>query len=189
MVAARVRRRALSCAGRPQAASTRPLQQRRLLGAVRHQLGVPLHAQAEARGRIPERLDGPVGRPRADLEAGADAVGGLVVERVDREVVAAGQPVQQRAVRDVDGVRRGERLVALEVVELAAVGEVLVQRPAARDVERLQPAADPEQRQVALGGAGQQRQLVLVGDAVDVGAERRVALLAVERPGRGRGRR
>ena len=40
--------------------------------------------------------------------------------------------------------------------------------------------ADAEHRQVALGGAGEQRQLVLVGDAVDLGAERRVAVLAVD---------
>ena len=64
-----------------------------------------------------------------------------------------------------------------------------MQRPAARDVERLQPAADAEQRQVALGGAGEQRQLVLVGDAVDVRAERRMAGPGRRRPGRGRGRR
>ena len=44
---------------------------------------------------------------------------------------AAGEPVQQRAVADVDGVRRRERLVALEMREVAAVREVLVQRPAA----------------------------------------------------------
>ena len=54
-----------------------------------------------------------------------------------------------------------------------------MQRPAARDVERLHAAADAEQRKIALGGAAQQRELVLVGDAVHVRAELRVAGLAV----------
>ena len=115
MLAARVRRRGVSCAGEAAGGVDEALEQRRVLGAVRQQLGVPLHAQAEARGRVPQRLDGAVGRPRADLEAGADAVGGLVMEGVDREAVGAGQPVQERAAVDVDVVRRREPLVALEV--------------------------------------------------------------------------
>ena len=73
------------------------------------------------------------------------------------------------------------RLVGLAVLEPGAVGQVLVQRAAAGDVERLHPAADREQRQVARGGLAQQRQLVLVADAVDVRAELRVALVAVGR--------
>jgi hypothetical protein len=37
--------------------------------------------------------------------------------------------------------------VALEVIEPCHVGQMLVQRPAARDVERLHPAADAQQRE------------------------------------------
>ena len=58
---------------------------------------------------------------------------------------------------------------------------MLVQRAAAGDVERLHAAADREHRQVARGGGAQQRELVLVADAVDVRAEQRVALVPVGR--------
>ena len=127
---------------------------------------------------IEERLDRAVGRVRADLQAVAEPVDGLVMEAVDGEPAAAGQPVQRRVRAHRDGVRGLERLVGLAVLELRAVGQVLVQRPAAGDVERLHPAADREQRQVARGRGGEQGELVLVGDAVDVRAERRVRLAA-----------
>ena len=54
-----------------------------------------------------------------------------------------------------------------------------MKRPAAGHVERLHPAADPEHREVALRGGGVEGQLVLVADAVDVGAEPRVRRPAV----------
>ena len=58
---------------------------------------------------------------------------------------------------------------------------MLVQRAAADDVQRLHAAADRQQREVALGGGGEQGELVLVGDAIDVGAERGVRQLSVRR--------
>src|SRR5215217_3686032 len=72
------------------------LEERRLLGAVREQLGVPLDPEAERGGRVPERLDGPVRGGGAGLEPGADARRGLVVEGVDGERGAARQRVQER---------------------------------------------------------------------------------------------
>ena len=101
----------------------------------------------------------------------AEPVDGLVVEAVDVQPAAAGEPVQRRAGRDVHGVRGLVRLVALTVLELREVGQVLVQRAAADDVHPLHAAADRQHRKVALACGGEQRELVLVGDAVDVGPE------------------
>ena len=68
------------------------------------------------------------------------------------------------------------------------VGDVLVERPAAGDVEQLHPATDPQQRQIAIEGAARERDLEAValgpgvlgarvglgavGGRVDVGAAR-----------------
>jgi hypothetical protein len=56
-------------------------------------------------------------------------------------------------------------------VRLAVIRQVLVQGSAAGDVHPLHAAADPEHREIALPRGGVQRELVLVGDTVDAGAE------------------
>ena len=141
---------------------------------------MPLDAETEPGPGIPDRLDGAVGGGGAHLQTRAEAVDGLVVVRVDAEQVGVREPVQQRAGSDADGVRRRERARGLAVVEGGEVGQMLVQRAAARHVERLHPAADGEHRQIALGRAGEHRQLVLVAHAVDVGPEQRVRGVAVD---------
>ena len=122
-----------------------------MLGAVRERLGVPLDAQEEGPRRVLDRLDRPVGGASADAQARAERVDGLVVEGVDLERVAgAGDGGQQRAGRDVDAL--GGRVRDLG---LAVAVDVLAQRPAARDVQRLGAAADAEHRQArGVGGAG-----------------------------------
>ena len=72
-------------------------QQRRVLGAVGEQLGVPLDAEAEAQRRVVERLDRAVRRVGAGDQPLAELVDGLVVEAVDVEAAAAGEAVQRRA--------------------------------------------------------------------------------------------
>ena len=65
-------------------------------------------------------------------------------------VVGAGDGGQQGAGRDVDALGGGARDLGLAVAV-----DVLAQRPAARDVERLRAAADAEHRQArGVGGAG-----------------------------------
>ena len=155
-------------------------EQRGLPRVVRQQFGVPLDTEAEAGGGIPQRLDRPVGRLGADVEPGADGVGGLVMEAVDRQTGASGEAVQERPAETTTGCAGIERLVTLQVVERGDVREVLAQRPAARDVQRLHAATDAEQRQIALGRAAQEGELVLVGHAVDVRAELRVTVLPVD---------
>ena len=108
---------ATTSAGAPEAASTRASSSGGVLGAVREQLGVPLDAEAEARGRVPQRPRRAVGARARTTRPAPSAVDGLVVEAVDLEPAAAGEPVQRRARGDVDGVRGLERLVRLAVLE------------------------------------------------------------------------
>ena len=155
-----------------------------VLGAVREDLGVPLHAEEEAGAGIEDRFDRPVRRVRDHFEAAAEVVDRLVVEGVDGEPAAARDAVQRRAGRQGDGVGRLVRRVGLAVVR-----DVLVQRPATGDVQRLHAAADGEHRQVALTRGLVQAQLVVVGGAVDVRAQLRARRPGRRCPDRGRGRR
>ena len=152
-------------------------------------LRVPLHAEREPARRVLDRLGQVVDRrPAGDLEALAEAVDALVVVRLR----ARGRSRPRRARR----ASRGAADVVVGVVERArraavvlvadGVGQVLDQRPAARDVHHLHAAADAEQRQVALERAARQRELErvalghrpgrlrmrlgAVGGRVDVGA-------------------
>jgi hypothetical protein len=75
-----------------------------------------------------------------------------MVEAVDLEPAAPGQAVQRRAGVDRDRVGRLVGLVGLAVLERRVVGQVLVQRAAAGDVERLHPTADGEHREVSPAG-------------------------------------
>jgi hypothetical protein len=113
---------------------------------------VPLHADREggqAVGHL-EALDRPVGRPRGSDEAVAERVHGLVMvrRRVQPDVFAgARQHAAQRPGRpDPDqmppepAVRPGVLLVPDHL------GQMLVQRPAAQDVEQLDAPADGQQR-------------------------------------------
>ena len=93
-------------------------------------------------------------RARHDPQAFADLVDRLVMEGVRADRALAHDPVQPRARLDLDLVRGLGRRRGLAVAR-----DVLVQRPAAGDVERLGAAADGEDRQAALEGEPDQAQL------------------------------
>ena len=88
-----------------------------------------------------DRLDRAVGRPRGGDEVLAEHVDRLVVEGVDHRRAGLEHARRARARGDPHGVHGlgGE-------LGLAVALDVLVQRAAAGDVERLRPAADAEQR-------------------------------------------
>ena len=88
-------------------------------------------------------------RPARHLQAVADPVDGLVVMGLRRDPDAAGRARGERTGRQTDVVvaeRARDPPVVLVADEL---GHVLVQRPPARDVEDLHPAAHAEHRHVA----------------------------------------
>ena len=119
-------------------------------------------------------------RPGAHLQPLADPLNRLVVIRVDVELRGAGEPMQKRRKGDRDGVRGRERCVPLSVLEVGEVRQMLVQRAAAGNVERLHAAADAEHREIALRGAGPHGQLVLVAGAIDVRTQPRMSQPAVD---------
>ena len=80
------------------AAATSASNIARLLGAREDMpSGVPLHAEQERAAGILDRLDGAVGRGGHRAQPGAEPVGGLVVEGVDRERDAAGEAGEQES--------------------------------------------------------------------------------------------
>ena len=128
-------------------------------------LGVPLDAEREAAvGRL-EGLGQLVDRrPAGDLEALADAVDGLVVVGLRAVDDLAGGARGQRAVGQahvVVGAVEGARVAPVLVVAVA-LGQVLQQRAAGGDVHELHPAADAQQREVALQRAAGERDLEVV---------------------------
>ena len=155
-------------------------EQRGVLGSRCERLRVPLHAQHERPRRRLDALDHTVGRPGHGPQPASEAVDRLVVERVHPALAPAHQAGEQAARGDLDGVRDTVARGALAVLQRGAgpVGQVLVQRPAARDVQRLEPAADGEDRDPARIGAPRDLQL----EEVQLGlhrAELRVAALVV----------
>jgi hypothetical protein len=84
---------------------------------------VPLNAEAEACGRVPDGLDGAVGRSGGDAQARAERVDRLVVERVDLESVAAGEPAEQRVALDVRAEPRVTRMAVSGRIEVGASAE------------------------------------------------------------------
>src|ERR1700761_1300364 len=158
--------------------------------AVDERLGVPLDADQEAPARVLDRLDRPVGRPGADPQPLAESVDRLVVEGVDVGEVDLGGADdlgQLRARLDLDRVARLGAGDGLAVPDLGReVGEVLVERPAADDVQRLGAAADRQDRHLAGVGAGGDGELETVELRLDR-PQLRVRLGFVERPGGGGG--
>ena len=108
------------------------------------------------------RLDGAVGRAGADREPVADAVERLVVGRRDLERRAG-------EARDARARLRGHRVVGRGRVVVVAelVLDVPVERPAVRDVEQLDAAADRQDRQPALARRLQQAQLPAIALGVE----------------------
>jgi hypothetical protein len=123
---------------------------------------MPLHAEREAVARRLDRLGQVVDRrPAGDRQPVADPLDALVVVRLGAVELLARDPRRERALRQPDVVVRVvERAERAPVVLVAVVvREVLVQRPAARDVHHLHAAADAEERQVTLHRPRRERQL------------------------------
>ena len=115
--------------------------------------------------------------PCADHQAVADAVGALVVVRVHPQPFAGDLP-QPRARLGEHVVHAVGAVVQPVRADVDAVGEVLLERAAAGDIDQLEAAADAEHRQVALDGPAGEAQLRGVASLV-AGAGRRVAVGAV----------
>lgn len=132
-----------------------------MAGEAGQALGVPLDYQQEAVPFALERLDGPVGRPRGGRQALAQGVHRLVMERVDPEDPRADDVLQAAAGGYVDRVGGHVGRHGLSVLDPLAdrVGQVLVQRPPAGDVDHLGAAADGQDRQPASLGGCQQVEL------------------------------
>ena len=91
----------------------------------------------------------------------ADRPDALVVVGLRAVDDLARRPLGERALGEADvvvGVVERPERPAVVVVALA-VGQVLLERPAARDVHQLHAPADAEQREVALERAARQRDL------------------------------
>ena len=114
-------------------------------------------------------FDRPVARRGRLLEVLAEPLDRLVVEGVDVELADAERTLEARVVADPDAVRRDVAGLVLAVGDgPGQVGDVLVQCPAADDVERLHPAADGEDRHLPRVGPPRDGEL----EAVEVGLDR-----------------
>ena len=188
----RTRRQYRSPARRPAtlraAGATAPPRGRRRLRdqradqrARRVGLGVPLHAESEAPPGQLDRLGQRVElRPAAHAQALADAVDPLMVVGLGGVHAIAGHPRGERPLLEHDvvvGAVEGARHAPVLVMAVA-LGQMLVQRAAERDVHHLHPAADGEHGQIAFDGRTQERDLKAI--ALGHGADGlRVGLLAV----------
>lgn len=111
-----------------------------------HAFGVPLYADGEGvRGHF-QCLDGVVRGARADGEALAGRVDGLVVVAVDEQVAAdvGSQLAVRRHADAVADLAAGIGLLHVVQVPAGLQGDVLVNRAAAGDVVDLHAAADGE---------------------------------------------
>src|SRR6476619_5039158 len=121
------------------------LDERRQEGAVarlgrREALQVPLDADHElVVVEALDPLDQAVGCARADPQAGAQVVDGLVMEGVHVQILAARDALKQAVLDGPDVVTGLDALERRAVLDPGAVdvGHVLVQRASARDVEDL----------------------------------------------------
>ena len=125
-----------------------------------------------------------VGRHRGGDQARGEVMHRLVVHAVHLERRRADQGVEPRARGDghlvrqvVAGVARGGEVVVLDGVG-ALRGDVLVERAAERDVEDLEPAAEPEQRLPLGDGPAREAELHPVAGRVEpaAGRQRRLAV-------------
>src|SRR5215211_9415670 len=112
---------------------------------------MPEHSEYEAPAVVLDRLDRAVALGASgDAQPLAEPRHALVVVALDGDVRRAGGDRGQAPRLDVHPVV-GERAgVAAVDVALEPVGQVLLERPAVRDVDDLHAAADAEAREVAL---------------------------------------
>ena len=132
-----------------------------------------------------DALDHAVGSASADPQAVAGALDRLMVVRRARRVRDAHRGRQPGTGLDLDVVDgRPARDAGLAVGEdPVAVGDVLVERAAQRDVQHLVAAADRQRRDTAIDGSTCERELETVpvrDDPVDLVAPLLAVLLGVE---------
>ena len=113
---------------------------------------MPLHAEAEAKGRRLDALDHPVRRARVDDHAGRLVLRRLMVRRIDRQLVRADDRMQLGARHHADRMPGLVARVGLLVRQRLyhRIGNVLDQFSAQHDMQQLLPAADAQHRHVAL---------------------------------------
>lgn len=129
---------------------------------------MPLHGQRE---RVPGQLDGfdaAVAGPRRHRQPFAEAGDRLVVVVGRFEHGGAGDLRQGTARDDLHGDTAVHAGCGSVTGVAEDVGQVLVETAAEVDVEDLHAAADPEERQAAVEGGGDQRELGLVAEVAHV---------------------
>ena len=151
-----------------------------MLCAIDEALGVPLHAVDEAGRRALERLDRSVLGPADHAQRGSDRVRSLVVVRVDGDPAGADQGGKPAAGLELDLVRGAAAGLGLAVVLRRQVGQVLMQRAAERDIQRLRSPADRQHWLPQIDCAACERKLEPVELGLG-GTELRVGLGAVGR--------
>ncbi len=113
---------------------------------------MPLHAKHKRMARIFDPFDQPILGGRIDDQAFADFLYGLMVRGVDLQRPPPQDFFQASAARDDDFMAAdfffGPLFMLIGVRRLG--GDVLIERAAEDDVDRLRAAADAEQRQVLL---------------------------------------
>src|SRR5258708_3984109 len=110
-------------------------------------LGVPL--DSAPRGAIRpggDGLDEAVGGRGFDGQAVTQAADGLVVDRIDRQLVAAIGVLQDPARGQGDLVAKGEDVVQRRALRSVVVGEAASESPAEGDVDLLEAPADADER-------------------------------------------
>ena len=176
---------------RPRAAGVeKRLEQRFLLPFRDEVLGVPLHGGAEAAAGPLERLDEVVRRRRQRHEARREVLHALVVARVHGRAFERGDGRREARGRgrrprphDVRGMVLSGVRIRVRVVRNAARPlrrQVLPQRASERDVQRLKPAADAEDRRAELFRGGKKREVERIPLGMELESRRR-GRLAVER--------
>ena len=138
---------------------------------------MPLHREREPRCVLDaHRLDEAVRGPRLDHQPPGEPVDALRVQRVDFDHLPAEEPMEETAGHHPHRVRRCvlagdvERQVLAMIESPRQLLDVLVQRPAERDVHFLETPAYREHRYPALQAAAHERQRGLVAVRVVQGA-------------------
>ena len=129
-------------------------EERQLARHALQRLRVPLNRNDEWPRRILDRLDRSVRRPSARTQAGTEAVDCLVMKRVNAQLSSAQHRRQPAAGKNRDRMGRNTAIDGLAVCDHIAsdIREVLVQSAAARDIERLDAATDPQDRKLEAKG-------------------------------------
>ena len=140
------RLRGLSQPGRSGGDADKLFEQGQLAGNSLQRLCVPLNRNDEWMLRILDRLDRSIRRPSAGAQACAETVDGLMMEGVDAQLSSAQRRRQLAAGKNRDRMSRNTAIHGLTVRDRVSndIRQVLVQRPAPNDVERLGAATDPQ---------------------------------------------